>query len=120
MTKYSGASIDSLEAVQRINNTFFIEELYNKTLPEWTRKVYPSADMTYISDFTFSINTYTRQLARLKTGPLVKEMLERFVDKSKGKLNPNRSLWIYSAHDTTVANLLNALKLFKVGVPFQF
>lgn len=76
--------------------------------------------MTYISDFTFSISTYTRQLARLKTGPLVKDMLERFVDKSKGKLNPDRSVWIYSAHDTTVANLLNTLKLFEVSLLFKF
>ncbi|XP_065372417.1 prostatic acid phosphatase isoform X3 [Calliphora vicina] len=117
LSKYAGIKIDSLEAVQRINNTFFIEELYNKTLPEWTKKVYPSTDMTYISDFTFSINTYTRQMARLKTGPLIKEMLERFVDKSKGKLNPNRSLWVYSAHDTTVANVLNTLKLYDVHSP---
>ncbi|KAM7363552.1 acid phosphatase 1 isoform 2-T2 [Cochliomyia hominivorax] len=117
LTQNAGITIDTLEAVQRLNNTFLIEEIYNKTLPEWTRKVYPSADMTYIADFTFSISTYTRQLARLKTGPLIKEMLERFVEKSKGKLNPNRSLWIYSAHDTTVANVLNTLKLYDLHSP---
>ncbi|XP_023293172.2 prostatic acid phosphatase isoform X1 [Lucilia cuprina] len=117
LTKYTGMTVDSLEYVQRINNTLFIEELYNKTLPEWTKKVYPSTDMTYIADFTFSLSTYTRQMARLKAGPLIKEMLERFVDKSKGKLNPNRSLWIYSAHDTTVANVLNTLKLYDLHSP---
>lgn len=104
-----------MEGIQRINNTLFIEELYNKSLPEWTKKIYPSADMTAVAAFTFSISTYTRQLARLKSGPLIKEMLQRFVDKSKGKLNPDRSVWIYSAHDTTVANVLNTLKLFDVS-----
>lgn len=75
--------------------------------------------MTYIAGFTFSVSTYTRQLARLKTGPLIKEMLERFVQKSKGKLSPNRSLWVYSAHDTTVANVLNTLKLYDVSFFFH-
>uniref|UniRef100_A0A1I8NCK5 acid phosphatase n=1 Tax=Musca domestica TaxID=7370 RepID=A0A1I8NCK5_MUSDO len=117
LTKYTGRTVDTLEGIQRINNTLFIEELYNKSLPEWTKKIYPSADMTAVAAFTFSISTYTRQLARLKSGPLIKEMLQRFVDKSKGKLNPDRSVWIYSAHDTTVANVLNTLKLFDVHSP---
>ncbi|XP_073817292.1 acid phosphatase 1 isoform X3 [Musca autumnalis] len=117
LTKYTGRTVDTLEDIQRINNTLFIEELYNKSLPEWTKKIYPSADMTAVADFTFTISTYTRQMARLKTGPLIKEILQRFVDKSKGKLNPDRSLWIYSAHDTTVANVLNTLKLFDIHSP---
>lgn len=104
-----------MEDLQRINNTFFIEELYNKSLPEWTHKIYPSEDLTYVAKFTFAIATYTRQLARLKTGPLIKEMLQRFSEKSKGKLNPDRSVWIYSAHDTTVANVLNTLNLYDVS-----
>lgn len=114
LTQYTGRTVKSLDDLQRLNNTFFIEELYNKTLPEWTKNVYPSTDMTWVADFTFSIATYTRHLARLKMGPLIKEMFQRFADKSKGKLNPDRSVWIYSAHDTTVANVLNTLKLFDV------
>uniref|UniRef100_A0A034VI38 acid phosphatase n=1 Tax=Bactrocera dorsalis TaxID=27457 RepID=A0A034VI38_BACDO len=117
LTKYSGRKVDTLEAIQRMNNTFYIETLYNRTLPEWTKKVYPSADMTYIADFAFSINTYTRRMARLKAGPLIKEMLQRFGEKARGSLKPDRSVWIYSAHDTTVANVLNTLKLYDMKSP---
>lgn len=69
-----------------------------------------------ISARSFATNTYTPQLARLKLGPLLKEILDRFVSKTVSKLNPDRSLWIYSAHDTTVANLLNTLGLFEVNI----
>lgn len=117
LTKWTGRNVDSLESVQRINNTLFIEGLYNKTLPDWTKEIYPSEDMTFISDFSFALFTYTRPMARLKTGPLIKEMLERFSQKTKHKLNPDRSVWIYSAHDTTVANVLNTLKVFKIHSP---
>lgn len=116
LSQYTGRTIDSLEGIQRINNTLFIEQLYNKTLPDWTKKVYPSHDMTYVSDFTFATATYTRQMARLKTGPLIKEILERFQQKFEGKLAPDRRVWMYSAHDTTVANVLNTLKIFDVSM----
>lgn len=117
LTKWTGRSVDSLESVSIINNTFFIEGLYNKTLPDWTKKIYPSKDMTFISEFSFALFTYTRPMARLKTGPLIKEMFKRFSDKANNKLKPNRSVWIYSAHDTTVANVLNTLKLFEYHSP---
>ncbi|XP_037885224.1 prostatic acid phosphatase isoform X2 [Glossina fuscipes] len=117
LSKYTGRSMNSLEDLQRFNNTLYIEGLYNKTLPEWTKKVYPSSDLQFISDFTFTIGTYTRYMARLKTGPLIKEILQRFTDKVNGKLDPDRKIWMYSAHDTTIANVLNTLKLFNGRSP---
>lgn len=37
--------------------------------------------------------------------------------KSKGVLTPDRKLWIYSAHDNTVANLMNTLNIFEAHFP---
>ena len=67
-----------------------------------------------ISALSFAIKAYTPLLARLKVGPLLKDMLDRFQNKTQGILSPDRSLYIYSAHDTTVANILNILGIFKV------
>lgn len=103
-------------AAQYLNNTLFIEELYNKTLPDWTKKVYKSPELNYATNIAFALNTYTRKLARLKAGPLLKDILTRFETKYRSELKPDRTLFIYSAHDTTVANLLNTLKLFQVCV----
>lgn len=75
--------------------------------------------MSAISGLAFAVKAYTPQLARLKVGLLLKEILERFQNKTLGGLTPNRSLFIYSGHDTTVANLLNILGVFKIiGVNF--
>jgi lysosomal acid phosphatase len=73
--------------------------------------------MPAIAARAFTTNTHTPQLARLKTGPLLKEILTRSVNKTIGKLSPNRAMWIYSAHDTTVANVLNTLGLFEMHNP---
>lgn len=112
LTKFTGRKVDSLQAVQFLYSCLNIEEIYNKTLPEWTKPYYPQP-MDSISALAFALKTYTKQLAKLKSGPLLNDILKRFQAKSTSKLKPNRSLWIYSAHDTTVANLLNILGLFK-------
>ncbi|XP_059611252.1 prostatic acid phosphatase isoform X2 [Phlebotomus argentipes] len=107
----SGKKVNSLEGVQMLYSCMFIEALHNKTLPDWAQSVFPG-DMEWISAKSFSTYCSTPQLARLKSGPILKEMLERFVNKTEGTLKPDRSLWIYSAHDVTVGNLLNILGLF--------
>lgn len=76
--------------------------------------------MKYIAARSFATKTITPKLARLQGGFLLKDILDRFANKSKGILKPNRSMWVYSGHDTTVANLLNTLGLFEVKPVVNF
>ncbi|XP_026831711.1 prostatic acid phosphatase isoform X2 [Drosophila erecta] len=117
LSEKGGRPVKTFIDAQYLNNTLFIENLYNMTLPEWTKKVYGGEELTYVSNFAFAISSYTRKLARLKAGPLLKDIFQRFQKKSAGRLSPDRSMWIYSAHDTTVASVLNALKLFELHSP---
>lgn len=75
---------------------------------------FPRGDMEKIAQFCFAMPSNTKLLARLKAGFLIREILERFTLKKDATLSPDRSLWIYSAHDSTVANVLNTLGLFEV------
>lgn len=70
--------------------------------------------MEHIAKTQLTVNTATPEMARLKSGFLIKEMMERFTKKIFSTLEPNRSLWLYSAHDETIANVLNSLGLFEV------
>lgn len=89
------------------------------SLPAWSQKVFfPGSDLEKMAAFWFSMESGTKLLARIRSGFLLKEMLERFTMKKDSKLSPNRKLWIYSAHDTTVAGLLNTLGLFEVNACF--
>lgn len=117
LTLHSGKKIDSFTAVNNLYNVLYIEDLYNLTLPEWTQKVYPEGDMKWISARSFSTATDTPTLARLKTGFLLKEILERFSNKTAATLSPDRRMWVYSAHDTTIANVLNTLGVFELHSP---
>lgn len=53
-------------------------------------------------------------MKQLKSGFLLKEILDRFKNKTQLSLSPNRRLWMYFAHDNTIANMLNSLGVFKV------
>lgn len=75
--------------------------------------------MEYIAKFDYKTYADTPQLARLKSGFLLKEMLERFSQKINSTLQPNRSVWFYSGHDVTILNMLNSLGLFEVVFHYQ-
>lgn len=84
-------------------------------LPEWAEKVIePNGTMEYIAKFDYKTYADTPQLARLKSGFLLKEILEHFSQKINSTLKPNRSVWFYSGHDVTILNMLNSLGLFEV------
>lgn len=72
--------------------------------------------MEYIAKLHINSYAATPELARLKSGFLIKEIMERFKKKIDATLSPDRSLWLYSAHDYTIANMLNAFGVYKVRI----
>lgn len=84
-------------------------------MADWAEKaIEPNGIMQSIADFAPQMKAGTPELARLRSGFLIKEMLERFTQKINSTLTPDRSLWIYSAHDTTITCFFKALGLLKV------
>ena len=54
-------------------------------------------------------------MARIRSGFILKEILDRMKMKVDGTLKPDRSVHIYSAHDTLLSCLLYALDMFDVS-----
>lgn len=63
--------------------------------------------------FVYLVLNYENMLS----GPLLGEMIDHMVKKSQKMLKPDRKVWMYSAHDQTIANFLMALKLFEPHCP---
>lgn len=72
--------------------------------------------MEYIATFDFKTYADLPITARLKSGFLLKEMLEHFSQKINSTLEPDRSIWFYSGHDITITNMLNSLRLYEVVI----
>lgn len=75
----------------------------------------PGGDFEYISISWYGLFTQTTEMKRLRSGFLLKEIFDRFTNKTLSTLSPDRNLWLYFAHDITISNMLNSLGLYKVN-----
>lgn len=80
----------------------------------WAAEAMSSGDLEYLATHFYSIFTHSTEMKKLRAGFLLKEILDRFKEKTQSLLSPDRTLWMYFAHDTTIANVLNSLGLFEV------
>lgn len=115
LTKYTGTQIDTLEKLEFIYNTLYIESSNKLELPEWTKKVYPDK-MRPWAQFSFATPCFTQDLARLKSGPLFHEIIEHFQNATRN-VTDFRKFLVFSAHDITIANVLNTMGAFQYHCP---
>nr|CAD7587053.1 unnamed protein product [Timema genevievae] len=102
-----------------IYDILFIEQLYNLSIPKWTSSYYPQPLRNLYLLETFISAAGTEELQRLSTGPLLKEIIANTQAKVNGTLSPDRGLYIYSAHDSNVVDLLQGLDVFNgILVPY--
>jgi len=117
LTKNSGRNMTSLWDIDFMFDCLFIESVYNKTLPPWTKKVYPDK-MRAMKDLSFTLSTYTNEMKRLRGGPIIQSILDHFHEFIAKK--HKRKMLVYSGHDTTLSSLLNSLGMFDppIGPPY--
>lgn len=73
----------------------------------------PGGAFEKVALYWFEFQTGTTELKRLKSGFLLKDILDRFKNKTLSLL-PDQLMQIYSGHDSTIASLLNTLNIFEV------
>lgn len=82
-------------------------------LPAWTNDIIYGGDFERLAHSWPLIETGTTELKRLRTGFILKEILDRSRNKTLSLL-PDQLMQIYSGHELTISSLLNSLGLFKV------
>ena len=109
LTENTGSNVTSLWDIDYLTDCLYIESVYNKTLPEWTKKVFPD-HMKPMQDLSFKLSTYTEEMKRLRGGPIIQSILDHFHNFIAK--NHERKMLMYSGHDTTLSALLNSLGMF--------
>lgn len=84
--------------------------LFRYSIPEWAAEKYDEIEK--LSYFESRAHTGTRKMSRYTAGFLIKEIFERFTNRTKGPFMPDRRIWLYSGHDTNIASFLLALDTF--------
>ncbi|XP_069941978.1 prostatic acid phosphatase isoform X2 [Cherax quadricarinatus] len=114
VSQMSGDNISTIVSADYLYDTLYIESLYNLTLPNWTHGVLHHLKL--VSDFSFQIVAMSKELKRLRASPIIKEIGEHMQQKVQGKLSQQK-MYVYSAHDTTIAILLVGLGVFNNVAP---
>jgi len=119
LSEHTGSNITDISHLDYIYDTLLIENIYNKTLPEWTKKVFPGGKFKELRDLSFTVNSFNHELKRLKGGPFIQELVDHFdvISQSNGSDGLSKKLYIYSGHDTTVAPILDTLGVFNGLAP---
>lgn len=118
--KHSGQSLTQFADIMYLYDTLYVENRRGFDLDEWADEALKAnKTLEYLAAFHLQTFTQSTELKKLEAGFVIKDMLDRFTNKSKSILEPNRSLWIYAAHDLTIVNILNALNLYDVITYFS-
>ncbi|XP_075211914.1 prostatic acid phosphatase-like isoform X1 [Lycorma delicatula] len=110
-----GEIVEKFVDIEYLYHTLSIEEQHGLTLPPWTKMVHPhkTKEKTALHQASLAWN---KILKRFRGGPVLKEILGQFKEKSEGH-NEDKKLLLYSAHDTTIVSVLRALEFNNLLVP---
>lgn len=114
LTIDSGSPITNWTSASYLHDVLFIEKKYNLSIPHWAD--YYWDELTNVSDLSFFWSYNSQLLHRLRAGPLLQRTIEMMKRKLSGDI-PLQKFQIYSAHDSNIAVVLNALNLFNMKQP---
>lgn len=116
LSKNSGSEITDIVSLEYLYDTLHVEEMNNLTLPDWTHSVYPEK-MAPLAIYSFTLQAFNSLMQRLKSGPLLKDLISNMEKAIFGGPDAARKLYMYSGHDTTIANMLMLLGVFDMHCP---
>uniref|UniRef100_A0A1B6KIU6 2-phosphoxylose phosphatase 1 n=2 Tax=Graphocephala atropunctata TaxID=36148 RepID=A0A1B6KIU6_9HEMI len=105
ISNQTGVNITGSYGFSMAWDMFACEDYEGYTLPDWTKLIYPEpmnklAGNNYIAYFAAS-----DIMIRLLIGPFFGEMLGILENKVNGTLTPDRKMYFYSGHDTSLITL---------------
>lgn len=108
LSRNTGLNISTILDVELLYNTLAVEQENGLTLPDWSESIFPDK-MLPVAERSYTFFTETPHMKKVKGGALFTDILDKMIKKRNGLLSPNRSMFIYSGHDVTLVNLMNAM-----------
>lgn len=108
LAKNTGGNITNLLDLELLHNTLEAEVAAGWTLPDWTENIFPSKTLP-LAERYLRLLTETPFMKRIKGGPLITEIMDTMTSR-KNKIS-ERAITIYSGHDVTLVNVMNAMQI---------
>ncbi|BFY98827.1 hypothetical protein BsWGS_01867 [Bradybaena similaris] len=111
----TGVKQESISDIWQVIDTLVCERAHNLTWNDWvTPDVWNKLDS--LRSLSFDIFFALPEMIKLKGGPLLNEIISNMQASNLSDTTIPR-FYMYSAHDTTVASLLSAMKVFDSQSP---
>ncbi|GFR10046.1 lysosomal acid phosphatase [Trichonephila clavata] len=115
-SRNSGRLIDTWVLASDLGKTLSCEKEYNLTIPDWGYKYWDEFSMQ--TGIAYYFNYGTKLIQRYRIGPLLGFMIDKMNDKLLQR-EPEKKVYIYSAHGSNIACLLLALDQYNwKGPPY--
>ncbi len=116
LQNFTGIEVN-LANLWMIENTLFIENASGYGLPDWL-KPGEMESLRNLSSYTLSLMFDSPEEVQLTAGSWVRKVRGDIHGKADGEPSLNDSkLFLYSAHDTTMAIMMNALRVWDGKIP---
>jgi len=115
LTRETGENVTTTEKVWEIFDVIRVETLYNFTLADWAVNNYTEIQGAAEMDLVWLCpDTATK---RLRGGPLLGLMISNVQNKINNSSTNLMNMYMYSAHDSTIAAFLSALGVYNGLIP---
>ncbi|XP_056636609.1 prostatic acid phosphatase-like [Diorhabda sublineata] len=110
----TGWNITDVTTFQGLWSVFYVYKMHNASyLPDWFYDL-DENELSFLAGLSFSSETYTDTLQRLKVGPLFNYLNNYFDGIYNGT---NQKFLMLSAHDGTIASILNTYMAYDRNPP---
>lgn len=110
----SNQTLDLMNQAATARDTLLVEQAHGMSLPSWTNSLLAGTELNEFVVLMFDLPAYTTDLARIRVGYFLQEILDRSQAKANGTLSPNLKIYAYSAHDLNISTILFGLRIIKV------
>ncbi|XP_041770349.1 venom acid phosphatase Acph-1 [Anopheles merus] len=111
LTRITGLTIATPDDVQSLFSTLKAESEFGLKLPAWTKEYYPHK-LLPLTKKSYALNVYTDEMKRLKGGPFLRKTLNEWEALIANPTGSHKKILLYAGHDSTVVNILSALKVW--------
>ena len=114
ISRSTGSNITTVKELAAVYDTLLVETFHNKTLPEWTKSVFPQGKFDQLRKLSFIHDTYNDEMKKLKAGPFLAEIVSHYKNLTSQEKKPEnlKKVYLYSVHDISITRVLNSLELY--------
>lgn len=88
-----------------------------RSLPPWAENIMePHEEFEMLALQWYAIFTPTDEMKKLRSGFLLRDILNRFQNKTHQISSFDPILWMFFSHDITISDMLNSLGVFEVCI----